>query len=514
VVVLIDELDRVEDEDVRAVAQLIKAVGDIRGISYLVAYDPKRVAEALGQGSGAAREASGRAYLEKIIQHPIPMRPLFSEDVDKLLRAALAAHGGNLPEADAENDQAIINLLRDQLVTPREIKRLIGSFAVIEEAVRGEVNPTHVLAYCWILTKAPDLRDRIAADLDKFVDDPSGDESYRRVAREKSSKEEITSDEILGPNAKPHERLLKKLFPRFGPDSKDNDGTRLSRRRNLVRVLYLGNPPGMVTRSTIEDIWGLSAAEIEAALNEMRASGSLAGFLDRLDDLLPKLPPSGDSTFWPALSNALVRPADWLHGPEAERSISDDAASSLFRLAVRDRRNVDRVKQIVGRLIESGDLLIAPWMLRRHMFQHGFVEGQSARHGETIYDKDETEEFLKREVSRYREAFLNGTLLRRIPDVEAFFVLKNGGFWDEELSGSLSDQLTSPEAIYTISGLFTPPGHVVERKTIAEMVDIEALTSRVSDLPAPPDPWLATAFKRFKATLEGRDPSFDRDDDE
>lgn len=33
VVVLIDDLDRLEDEEVRAVAQLIKAVGDIRGVS-------------------------------------------------------------------------------------------------------------------------------------------------------------------------------------------------------------------------------------------------------------------------------------------------------------------------------------------------------------------------------------------------------------------------------------------------------------------------------------------------
>jgi len=514
VVVLIDELDRVEDDDVRAVAQLIKAVGDIRGISYLVAYDPKRVADALGRGNEEERIRSGNAYLEKIIQHPIPMRPLFTEDVDRLVEAALAAHKANLPEADVENDQAIVELLKEQLVTPREIKRLIGSFSVIEEAVRGEVNPAHVLAYCWILTKAPDLRDRIAAELDKFVDDPSGDEMYRRVSRERSAKEEITSDEILGRNAKPHERLLKKLFPRFGENPKDVDGTRLSRRRNLVRVLYLGNPPGMVNRATIEDIWGLPAAEIEAALQELRVAGDLAGFLDRLDDLLPKLPPSGDHTFWPALSKALVRPVDWIQGAEPERAIGDDAALSLLQLALRDRRNRDRVKAIVDNLIEDGDLIIAPWMLRKHMFQHGLVVGQPARHGETLYDENETQALLEREVPRYRQAVLDGTLLRRVPDLEALFVLVNAGLWDAELNSSLTEQLTSPDAIYTMAALCTPPGHIVERKTIADLVNIEHLMSLAWSLPPPEDAWLAASFKRFKLTLEGKDPSFSRDNDE
>jgi hypothetical protein len=512
VVVLIDELDRVEDDEVRAVAQLVKAVGDIRGISYLVAYDPKRVAEALGRGSELERLKSGNAYLEKIIQHPIPMRPLFTDDVDKLVGAALAAYRVDLPNSDAESDQKILNLLKLEFITPREIKRLIGSFSVIEQAVRGEVNPTHVLAYCWILTKAPELRSIIADELDKYVDDPSIDEIYRRAASRKSGKEDITTDDFLGQSAKQFERVLKLLFPRFGEDPKEMDGTRLSRRRNLIRVLYLGNPPGMVTRQTIEDIWGLAAEEVQEALIEMRTAGSLASFLDRLDDLLPKLSPSGDEAFWPSLSQSLVRTADWIHQPEPERDIVDDASLSLFRLALRDRGNVARVKSVVERLITDGDLMIAPWMVRKHMFQHGLVVEQPARHGETIYDESETRELLDREVPRYRQALLEGVLLRRIPDVEALFVLKNGGFWDSELAASFSDQLKVPEAIYTIAGLFTPPGHIVERKTIAEFVDIERLTMAVEDLPLPENPWLRASFKRFRSTLRGHDPSFDRDE--
>jgi predicted KAP-like P-loop ATPase len=93
VVVLIDELDRVEDEEVRAVARLVKAVGDIRGISHLVAYDPKRVVDALGRGVGEERSRSGEAYLEKLVQLVVPMRPLLDYEILALLRRTLEAQG-------------------------------------------------------------------------------------------------------------------------------------------------------------------------------------------------------------------------------------------------------------------------------------------------------------------------------------------------------------------------------------------------------------------------------------
>lgn len=51
VVVLIDELDRVEDDEIRTVAQLVRAVMDFPSVSFLLAYDHERVADALESDS-------------------------------------------------------------------------------------------------------------------------------------------------------------------------------------------------------------------------------------------------------------------------------------------------------------------------------------------------------------------------------------------------------------------------------------------------------------------------------
>ncbi len=131
-VVLIDELDRVEDPEVRAVAQLVRAVADFQGLSYLLAYDEMRVAEALGSGS----LERGRRYLEKIVQIQVPMPEPFADQlVDQLL-----AEFGNLaavkliPENWRDDDrfrELVGILVPDVLDTPRDLKRLVGHLARI-----------------------------------------------------------------------------------------------------------------------------------------------------------------------------------------------------------------------------------------------------------------------------------------------------------------------------------------------------------------------------------------------
>lgn len=515
VVVLIDELDRVEDEDVRAVAQLVKAVGDIKGISYLVAYDPERVADALGRGSSPEeRQDTGARYLEKIIQHPIPLRPLFSEDVRALLDAALADHGTNLMAAATEREKAIIEHLLNTISTPREVKRLIGAFAVLDASVRGEVSPYDVLSYCWILTKSPSLREVIANDLDKVVDDPAEREMVERIVARDNQRR--TAVEVLGEVARPHEELLGLLFPRFGEDRQDSDGTAISRRRNLVRLLYLGNPPGMVSRAELERLWSIGdAQEMEAELRALKDKQALAAALDRLDDILPEMPQEGDRVFWPALSRALTRQVDFAVEAGTDHSLADDAATMLLNLGSRNAAYITRAQRAVEHLIDAGDLLLAPHILRKHMFVHGLTRHGPARGGRSIYSAEQTEALLRRESPRYRAAVMDGTALRRLTNVEAVYVLGNSRAWDEELRTAFTGQLTGRDAIATVATLLVPPGHGAERDALNELFNADAVFAEIERLGPldewPYDVWVRESVRRLKAILERRDPNLDGD---
>lgn len=526
IVVLIDELDRVEDDEVRAVAQLIKAVGDIKGISYLVAYDPARVTDALGRGGSAEdRRISGEAYLEKIVQMPIPLRPLFADDVSKLLPKALSRHNFELPTprkgAPYQHEQLIYDELVASIRTPREVKRLAGSFAVLERIVKGEICLWDVLAYSWIASKTPGLRDRLALRLDAMVSDPSTSEMIRRLNLRDGNKRIIeTLTDVLGDSAKPHEKMLTLLFPRFNKDSEHPQGTRLARRRNLVRMLYLGNPPGLITREEVERMLALNGDELTDTIKQMREEERLGVLLDRIDDLLPEITGVGESNFWVALSSSMVRETDWATTETNMHSLIEDAGKTLWRLGSSGAGGVERLRTIMEDLISAGDLLLSPWLLRKMLYSHGLTIHSRSMHRseDCVFDLETTKALLDREAPRYREAFASGFALRRLPDAEALYVLGNADLFDPDLKICVTEQLTSMEAIGSFAVITVPPGFVSDRASMEQFVDPQRVLARLAALKTahglPEDPWLRSSIRRLEATLQGRDTHFLGEEDD
>lgn len=516
VVVLIDELDRVEDDDVRAVAQLVKAVGDIKGISYLVAYDPERVADALGRGTGEDRRKTGEAYLEKIVQHPIPLRPLFTHDVDAMLQASLGEQGLNLPAELDESETAILDHIRNSISTPREIKRLVGAYTVLDRMVEGEVSSIDVLAYCWILTRSPGLRDLIANALDKFVDDPGLGEMSRRVA---AGIGQVKEDPFiaLGLTAKEQEVLLRLLFPRFGKTRQELAGDRLSKRRNLVRLLYLGDPPGIASRATVERLWAFDdVGALETRLRELLRDAELSTILDRVGDFLFRLPEAGDAVFWPALARALVRESDWLSGPEENGSLAEDAAGYLLRLGLRGTPQADRFRKILAALESSGDLAILPALLRPHLFAYALDKNRRSRRPDhAVLTETETLALWKRLEPRFRHAIRSGVLLKRLPRMDVGFTLTNMGVWDAKLRANLTAQLAKAEARATFAGLVVPPGYGIDKSSLDEMLDSDAVLKRMEksgEGKSGSGTWLGQALHRLKTTLSGGSTMFSDED--
>ena len=518
VVVLIDELDRVEDDEVRAVAQLVKAIGDIKGISYLVAYDPERVADALGRGSGSDRRRIGEAYLEKIIQHPVPLRPLFTHDVTTLLDALLYHHDLALPADLSDAEKEVVEHIRHSAATPRELKRLVGSYAVLDRMLRNELSPADLLGYCWLLTKAPTLREAIAQNIDVLVDDPDGDEISRRVIWEMENRGQPESVNSLGEAATGQEKLLGLMFPRFKSNRSEESGSRISRRRNLVRTLYLGDPPGIASSDDVRKLWNEpDEAVLCAELKRLLKVGALRPIVDRLDDLLPKLPEEGDAKFWRALSKAFIREHDWLLAPEDNNAIAEDATTYLLRLGMRDKAKIERVKRVTETLLETGDLIILSDVLRKHLFRWGLtVHGRSEGSGEYIFTKKETEDLLAKSIPIFRAALLDGSLLRRTPNCDAMFTLTNSDNWDDDLRKSLTEQLVGHEGRASIAGLIVPPGYSTDRSALDQLFDADAVLSqmRAAKEGVSTAGWSEQNLRRLRAILAGKDPMFAGHDDE
>ncbi|HXB43376.1 MAG TPA: P-loop NTPase fold protein, partial [Puia sp.] len=70
-VVFIDDIDRLNVEEVQAVFKLVKLLGDFPRTTYILSFDEDMVAAALGPKYGNRDKTSGYDFLEKIIQIPL-----------------------------------------------------------------------------------------------------------------------------------------------------------------------------------------------------------------------------------------------------------------------------------------------------------------------------------------------------------------------------------------------------------------------------------------------------------
>jgi predicted KAP-like P-loop ATPase len=168
VLVLIDDVDRLTAEEIRQLFKVIKSVGDLKNVIYVVALD-RQVAEA---ALAIENTIEGRDYLEKIIQVsfelPLPdrvaLRSMFLEGVAEIVG------GGALREASATAHWFDVSpALERFLETPRNVVTLLNSLRMSYPLVVGEVSVTDFLAIEALHVFMPEVWDLVRRSASYFT---------------------------------------------------------------------------------------------------------------------------------------------------------------------------------------------------------------------------------------------------------------------------------------------------------------------------------------------------------
>ena len=81
IIVVIDDIDRLNNTEIRQIFQLVKSLGDFPNTIYLLAFDKNVVINALKK----VQEGSGIEYLEKVVQIPFEIPLISKQEVERLL---------------------------------------------------------------------------------------------------------------------------------------------------------------------------------------------------------------------------------------------------------------------------------------------------------------------------------------------------------------------------------------------------------------------------------------------
>ena len=138
--VVVDEIDRLSPNEIRTMINMVKSVGRLPNVTYLLSYDPKQVHRALGYENMSL----GKAYTEKIVQHELSLPSPIAGGVLKLLDERVSGLLDGT-EDDMRWYRYISSGLRRWIQKPRDAIRLSGAFNFIGEQLKGEVDLQDVI---------------------------------------------------------------------------------------------------------------------------------------------------------------------------------------------------------------------------------------------------------------------------------------------------------------------------------------------------------------------------------
>lgn len=214
IVVMIDDLDRLPNEMVCAVFQLVAAVADFPRVSYLLAYDRSNVVRALHE----VQKCDGDEYLEKIVQVPLELpqpsigalSAMVEEGIGKILS------GVRLDDGEWRRVGSAVSGAALRANTVRDVRRILNVFEADWAASQEKISPGDLLDISVLRIVYPQIMSWIRARNSQLSGGASG--GYLNSDAEKRKEQYLDElDQWLGGQSKAEGALwlLGNIFPRF-----------------------------------------------------------------------------------------------------------------------------------------------------------------------------------------------------------------------------------------------------------------------------------------------------------
>ena len=137
-VIMIDDVDRLDKEELHTVLRLIRQVADFKNCIYIVAMDVDMVAKSIGDYHGKGSTQDGRKFLDKIIQVPISLPRIPNSNMKRLISEELINTLRDYTEMD--NMTEITKAVVPFISTYRELRRYCNQLSFVLPHLKDEVN--------------------------------------------------------------------------------------------------------------------------------------------------------------------------------------------------------------------------------------------------------------------------------------------------------------------------------------------------------------------------------------
>ena len=264
-IIMIDDVDRLDKEELHTTLRLIRQVADFHNCIYIVAMDVDMVSKAIGGYHGGGAPEDGRKYLDKIVQVPITL-PHIAE-IDMCMYATKELHDV-LKGYVSENEISLIaERVSPFLSTIRSLKRYCNQLRFVLPDLNGEVNIEELCVLEAIKNVSSSAYDRIyenRASLQREIASSEYAEGEDRMAEiiDDNYAQAISDilENLTGHIKRVVESAIDRLFNLRSSDyQSDLDEKRIVTSEYFMKYFVMKAPCNVIPDRKINELQGLGA---------------------------------------------------------------------------------------------------------------------------------------------------------------------------------------------------------------------------------------------------------------
>ncbi|ARN82682.1 KAP family P-loop NTPase fold protein [Methylocystis bryophila] len=515
IIVIIDDLDRLLPSEMRAVFSLVKSLGDLPNVLYVLSFDETIVRNALEQSA----EKIDPAFLEKIVQVSLKLPPPWRDELRQLLFTRLNAITGDAELADLDRwRRALIGAIDPYLETPRDVTRLVNTIQVIWPNVEGDVDVTDLIVITTLQLFDPDVYALIREEIEVIT------HAEYRYEDEKKFGARLEPTSAKKPEVAKEAMAL--LFPRLARawNSLTADGayyiTQKEQRRICTKQYHrnyfcFGRDARMLSRAEVEEIVLADdpSPTLDATLKRLaddppgRSPPRIATLLEQITEAVYAKPLLTPSLLRAILdhSDDLIRREDvvWeFHATDNYERLSTIISLGVAKLDVSNRQAILEV--LVNHKAGLQTRAIA---IERDARCHGLFSRGQTHESERLFAADRIEAAACAVREEIAAACEDGSvwqtpnpvrliwMWRRMSDKDALSSWFARVLADDDLVVRLANEL--PGRVYRSGGRGTGVFWTFERGNWHDLFDVDALFDRLEALSAS-SPQATSALTRLR----------------
>ena len=425
IIIVIDDIDRLTNSQIRDIFQLVKQVADFPNVIYVLVMEREVVRNALAE----VHNIDGNEYLEKIIQVPFELPELRKTKLNDIfcIKLEQAIHKLSTPVAWDQHYWSIVfrNCVEPYINTLRDVNRVINTFQFRYEMLCQETSFEDMVGITTIEVLEPDLYKWIGNNKDSVCGGflhgllSAGNRKidYRKKYSEKFSEMGIDAEKAI--------KCISAMFPVFAKDVNEHnigyqDDSEIRRKMRAAHeerfdLYFMCDLDDLkVPRSIVNAcIYDLDADALLSAIKEINNQGHIVYFLEEIRAFINDIPYERLTLF----ASVLIGIQGGFLG-ESTRAILTISASDLAEYCVRDiirkLKTEDERNQIIYAATERVDkygLGAIARIIHRIELGYGRLAGTSQKKEDQIIKVDQLLALEQLFISRLREIAASESLL-------------------------------------------------------------------------------------------------------